>query len=59
MGLQQIKSFYTAKEKHSKQPIEWEKNHCQLLICKGINIQLICKELKNLKTKRANNPTII
>jgi hypothetical protein len=42
MGLQQIKSFYTAKEKHSKQPIEWEKY--------PVNMQRT-KKLKNQKSK--------
>jgi hypothetical protein len=58
MGLQQIRSFCTSKERISKikrQPTEWEKIFTSYSTDKGL-ISRIYKELKKEKTLRTNNP---
>ena len=56
--LIKLKSFYTAKEATNRvetQPSEWEKIIANDTADKGL-ISKICKQLMQLKTRKANNP---
>jgi hypothetical protein len=58
VGLHQIKNFFTSKEtitRMKRQLTEWVKIFVNYSLDKGL-ISRIYKHLKNLGTKRSNNP---